>query len=282
MKHKKSLALLASAAMTVSSIAPAFTSVAMAEGTAKYKDGTYSVTKTVTPDKKNRFEQYNLEVSFIVIDGLVAKIEAKQVTETDEYEDNLDYIDDAINGLSAQIIDKQSAEGLDAVSRATCASNAIIDAAKDALEQAKITETPDTTVVNRADLQAAVEVVYAARYEESEYTAESWDALQAALTAANEALANENATQKEVDDAKTNLEVAVAALEEAPVTPAADKTALNEAIKGALTDQGNYTDETWQAYTEALEAAKVVQADETATQGAVNTALEVLNTAKGI
>ena len=284
MKHKKSLALLASAAMTVSSVAPAFTSVAMAEGTAKYKDGTYTVTKTVTPDEDEDFAQYDLQVSFTVTDGLVAKIEAKQVSETDDFDANLDYIEKAVygtkksTGLSAQIIDKQSAEGLDAVSKATCASNAIIDAAKEALELAKIPDTPDVSVADKTALQDAVNA--AAGYEESKYTAESWAALQTALASANEVLEKEDATQGEVDAAKTNLEAAAAALVEAPIVPAVDKTALNEAIEGALIDQGNYTDETWQAYTEALTAAKAVQADETATQEAVNAALEALTNAQ--
>lgn len=285
MKHKKSLALLASAAMTISSVAPAFTSVAMAEGTVKYKDDTYKVTKTVMPDAKNQFQQYELEVSFTVTDGLVAEIEAKQVTETDESEDNLSYISKALDGtekstgLRQQIIGKQSAEGLDAVSRATCASNAIIDAAKDALERAKITETPDTTTVDKIALQTAVDTVNAAGYVESNYTAESWAAFQTALTAANDVLANENATQDDVVAAKNALDNAVAALK-APAAPTVDKTKLEEAIAAAPTEQGTYTAESWEAYQTALKNAKGVFADVTATQDKVNAAYKALTDAR--
>ena len=282
MKHKKSLALLASAAMTVSSVAPAFTTVAMAEGTAKYKDGTYSVTKTVTPDEDEDFEEYELKVTFTIQDGAVTDVTAEEIGDGE----NDSYIGKALNGTSKhqglkdQIIEKQSADNLDAVSKATCSSEAIKAAAAEALKQAEINDTPDTPVINKTDLQAAVDAVNAANYEESKYTPESWAALQAALTAANEVLANENATQEEVDAAKTALEDAASALEEAPAIPTVDKTALEKAIANAPTEQGNYTDETWTAYLNARTAAQAVLESESATQEAVDAALEALTNAQ--
>ena len=150
---------------------------------------------------------------------------------------NKPYIEDAMNGydsikgLRDQILEKQSADGLDSVSGATCSSEMIKSAVADALEQAKISETPDVST-DKTDLQAAVDAVKAAGYEESKYTAESWAALQAALASANDVLANENATQDDVDAAKNTLDHAVAALE-APAAPPVDKTKLETAICSA-------------------------------------------------
>ena len=289
MKHKKSLALLASAAMTVSSVAPAFTSVAMAEGTAKYKEGNYSATANVKSEE-DADDEFDYDISVSVDINEEGKITNVSVEKGEDRSDNPDgndsYFNKAIKGtknkagVPTQIVDNQGTDGVDAVTNATYTSNAIKAAVNDALKQAEEANTPDTPVINKTDLQAAVEAVNAAGYEESKYTAESWAALQAALASANEALANENATQEEVDAAKEALVAAATGLEEAPVIPTVDKTALNDAIANAITDQGNYTDETWQAYTDALTAAKEVQADETATQEAVNAALDALTNAQ--
>lgn len=73
-------------------------------------------------------------------------------------------------------------------------------------------ETP--VEVNRADLQAQITV--AGTKVEADYTAESWAAMQTALTAANTVNADADATQAEVDAAKTALTNAIAALVEKP------------------------------------------------------------------
>lgn len=52
-----------------------------------------------------------------------------------------------------------------------------------------------------------------------EYTKETWDNLQNALNKANTILADENASQKDVDFAKSELQVAINSLEKQPVTP---------------------------------------------------------------
>ena len=96
MKHKKSLALLASAAITVSSVSPAFTAAALAEGIGKYKDGEYPVTKTVSPDEDEDFSAYALNVTVKVENGAVSSISAKQGEGEDS--DNNSYINKALNG----------------------------------------------------------------------------------------------------------------------------------------------------------------------------------------
>ena len=66
------------------------------------------------------------------------------------------------------------------------------------------------------------------------------------------------------------------------VTVAADKTALNTAIKDAtatVKDESAYTAESWKAYAEALAAARAVVADPVATAENVTKAVEALNAA---
>lgn len=226
MKHKKSLALLASAAITVSSVSPAFTAAALAEGTGKYKDGEYTVTKTVSPDEDKNFSDYDLNVTVKVENGAVSSISAEQ-GEGGNHKNN-SYIGDALNGygtgkgevgLIDQIREKQSTDGLDMVSGATCSSKAIIEAVQDALESAKL---PEQTSADKAALQAAV--ADAETKNQDDYTAESWAGFAEALAKAKEILAKEDASQDEVNAAKAALETAAAALAKKPAQ--ADKAAL--------------------------------------------------------
>lgn len=60
---------------------------------------------------------------------------------------------------------------------------------------------------------------------------------------------------------------------------AADHSALTAALEDAIADQGNYTDESWNAYQTALQEAEEVNADHAATQAEVNAALAALTEA---
>ena len=213
MKHKKSLALLASAAITVSSVSPAFTAAALAEGTGKYEDGEYTVTKTVSPDEDKDFSGYDLNVTVKVENGAVSSISAEQGEGKDD--DNNRYIDKALNGkrnevgLIDQIREKQSTDGLDMVSGATCSSKAIIEAVRDALKSAKL---PEQTSADKTALQAAV--ADAETKNQDDYTAESWAGFAEALAKAKEILAKEDASQDEVNAACKALTDAQNALAE--------------------------------------------------------------------
>ena len=66
----------------------------------------------------------------------------------------------------------------------------------------------------------------------------------------------------------------------ATVNELADKTALKEAVEGAITEQGDYTEESFIAYREKVTAAQAVLDKFSATQGEVDTALTGLQTAK--
>src|SRR5699024_202163 len=117
-----------------------------------------------------------------------------------------------------------------------------------------------------------------ADYDAAAYTEESFDALTEARTAAEAVLANEEATQEEVDKALATLKTAVDGLEkveeEAPAK--VDKKALTSLVdETADYDAAAYTEESFDALTEARTAAEAVLANEAATQAEVEEALEI-------
>ncbi len=106
----------------------------------KYISGIYEVTVPCTPDEDQDFEEYNLTMKVTIRDD---KIVAITDISGDGSEENDSYIKKAANGTSskkgvvAQIIEKGMPEEIDAVSRATCSSNAIMEGCKKALEEAE-------------------------------------------------------------------------------------------------------------------------------------------------
>ena len=105
-----------------------------------YIDGEYPVTVLCLPDEDMDFVAYNLFATVTIRDDEIVGI-------TNIYgdggADNDSYIRRAINGTSSkagvvdQIIKKGNLDGIDTVSRATCTSQAIIDACQQALNNAK-------------------------------------------------------------------------------------------------------------------------------------------------
>ena len=80
-------------------------------------------------------------------------------------------------------------------------------------------------IVSKAELNALIEA--ANGYLEGDYTAESLEALQTALTAAQDTAANDDATTAEVTEAITNLADAIANLEKITL----DTSALEHEIE---------------------------------------------------
>ena len=105
-----------------------------------YIDGVYPVTVLCLPDADMDFEAYNLFAQVTIQDDKIIKIDNVY---GDGGSSNDSYINKAVNGTSSktgvvkQIIDKGNLDGIDAVSRATCTSQAIIDACQQALNNAK-------------------------------------------------------------------------------------------------------------------------------------------------
>ena len=156
----------------------------------------------------------------------------------------------------------------------------IIRANGNALNVFEIYETGDTYVeAKRADLQSAISTV--PEKDESAYTEDSWAAYEEALAHAEELMAGVELSQAEADAAAQAIRDAINNLVENGEQPATDKDALNEAIAAAeALDGEDYTTNSWNALTSALETAKTVAADESATQEEVDNAANALNNAK--
>lgn len=131
------------------------------------------------------------------------------------------------------------------------------------------TEEPKETV-DTAALEAAVSQAEA--LQEEDYTADSWSALQTALTAAQETASDETAGQEAVDAAAAALTEAMDALEAAADTTELEElTAQAEALAGE-----DYTEESWAALAEALTAARDALNAEEATQETLDAAAAAL------
>ena len=105
-----------------------------------YIDGVYPVTVLCLPDADMDFEAYNLFAQVTIQDDKIIKIDNVY---GDGGSGNDSYINKAVNGTSSktgvvkQIMEKGNLDGIDTVSRATCTSQAIIDASQQALNNAK-------------------------------------------------------------------------------------------------------------------------------------------------
>ena len=95
--------------------------------------------------------------------------------------------------------------------------------------------------------------------EETAYTEESWKSYQDAVLAAKLEKVNVEATQQSLDKAANALEAAFRALVKKADVPVLDKKALQELYDAHKDDkQGNFTDESWKAFRDALAYAKEV------------------------
>ena len=131
-------------------------------------------------------------------------------------------------------------------------------------------------IVTKAELEALIEA--ANGYLDGDYTAESLEALQAAITAAQAVAANDDATTAEVTEAITNLADAIAGLENTLV----DTSALEHEIELArqiLANIDDYVPSTVEGLQEKLDAAiNALNAAES--QEAVDAATEILREAR--
>lgn len=165
----------------------------------------------------------------------------------------------------------------EATQEAVDAAKAALTAAYDALEKEPVEPVqPDKTA-----LQALFDELSA--LENDGYTAESWDALQKALTDAKAVLDDTEATQETVDAAKAALEAARDALEkEEPVDPEKpDKSALQKLYDECQKLKAeDYTKDSWKVLADAMEQAKQILADEDATAEQIASSVKDLEAAK--
>lgn len=131
-------------------------------------------------------------------------------------------------------------------------------------------------IIDKEELQNRVDEILAENLDPTVYTLESWQAFQAALTAAIEALENENATQVEVDAALASLNEAYNGLEEKPPLNKEPLQVLVDNIVSQNLDEADYTEESWQALQSALADAIQVLEDDDVLQAEVDDALITL------
>ena len=191
-----------------------------ATGSQTAKDGTYTKTAHVTrteDDSDDEWEEYDVEVSLKVEDGKFSEI---TVTPKEGYDEgNAKYLNKAYSKskgfktkLEGQAATEDTINSWDTVSGATRTSDAIKKAALEAIQSAPV--AGETVTIDTAKLESAIAA--AEKLTESDYTADSWSAMQTKLTAAKAALTAKE-SQSAVDTAADELNTAVKALKKAEV-----------------------------------------------------------------
>lgn len=135
-------------------------------------------------------------------------------------------------------------------------------------------------LTERADLTELTNQINGVPSEDQKenYTKASWDAMKEKLNAANRVKADLNATQEQVDNAKTELQQAVGAL-----LVRGDKsglTALVESVKGM--NPSDYTESTWAAVKEKEAAAKLVLDADASVEAVYEAKTALENAVKGL
>jgi major membrane immunogen (membrane-anchored lipoprotein) len=191
-----------------------------ATGSQTAKDGTYTKTAHVTrteDDSDDEWEEYDVEVSLKVEDGKFSEI---TVTPKEGYDEgNASYFNKAYSKtkgfktkLEGQAATEDTINSWDTVSGATRTSDAIKKAALEAIQSAPV--AGETVTIDTAKLESAIAA--AEKLTESDYTADSWSAMQTKLTVAKAALKAKE-SQGAVDTAADELNAAVKALKKAEV-----------------------------------------------------------------
>ncbi|MDO4156788.1 MAG: FMN-binding protein [Oscillospiraceae bacterium] len=107
-----------------------------------YMDGEYIGTAICYPDEYEDFYPYTLTVKVCIENDQIVSIADAEGFGTDYDTLNDSYIQRAMDGtkkfpgIAVQILTEQTTEGVDAVSGATCSSDALLTAIQDALQQA--------------------------------------------------------------------------------------------------------------------------------------------------
>lgn len=207
----KSLSTILATSMAVG-LCPA--NVLAVTGSQVAADGTYTGSaiverNAVAVENEDDWLGYDVEVSITVTGGILSEIMVSPGKGYDSENDS--YFNKAVNkskGIQTLLIGQPATEdtinGWDAVSGATCTSEAVKAAALAAIQSAP--EVSPAVVVDTAELEAAI--AYAEELNESAYTADSWANMQAKLTDAKNALA-EKESQEKVNSAKDALNQAV-------------------------------------------------------------------------
>ena len=238
------------------------------------------VAQAVFDDPTAEQDQVNAQITALedAMKGLVSQIDVEKeslarliaqaeeaLNQTDIYtEESLKTLQEALD-TAKEVYDKGSAL-LDDVKE----QKAALKAALDGLEE--IDET------DRSELRTAIEAARAEAAKVDVYTAESLEALNEAIEAAQAVLDDPTAEQSAIDEQTDLVNAAVENLVKQEVP--ADKSALEAKLDEAKAEAGRtdvYTSESLAALNEAIQTAETVFNDENAVQDQVNaqvTALE--------
>src|SRR5699024_7322751 len=126
-------------------------------------------------------------------------------------------------------------------------------------------------IVTKAELEALIEAANGCL--DGDYTAESLEALQAAITAAQAVAANDDATTAEVTDAITNLANAIAALESVTLDTSALEHEI-ELVTEMVANIDNYVPSTVEGLADKLADAQAAM--NATTQAEIDAATETL------
>ena len=186
------------------------------------KDGTY-VSSAKIAKSDDDWSDYDVTVSLTVENGKISKVDVTPGAIYDS--ENKTYFNKALNGKNGKFNGLKSLEGqsatettvnnfkADAVSGATIVANAMKEGALEAIQSAP--EASTAVAVDTTSLEKAIE--NAGKYQESDYTKDSWTALESALTNAKDALTKKE-SQDAVDKAASDLNTAIQGLKKAEVT----------------------------------------------------------------
>ena len=185
------------------------------------KDGTY-VSSAKIAKSDDDWSDYDVTVSLTVENGKISKVDVTPGATYDS--ENKTYFNKALNGKNGKFNGLKSLEGqsatettvnnfkADAVSGATIVANAMKEGALEAIQSAP--EASTAVAVDTTSLEKAIE--NAGKYQESDYTKDSWTALESALTNAKDALTKKE-SQDAVDKAASDLNTAIQGLKKAEV-----------------------------------------------------------------
>ena len=147
-----------------------------------------------------------------------------------------------------------------------------------------ITVSQPAPTVSKTDLDKAIKAIEAKNPDSSKYTADSWKTFADAMAHAKAVIADDSATQQDVDNALKALTDAYAGLTEKTPEPApVSKSELDKkikAIEAEKLDGSKYTAESWKAFETALAHAKAVIGNANSTQLDIDNALSMLNDAR--
>lgn len=147
-----------------------------------------------------------------------------------------------------------------------------------------ITVSQPAPTVSKTDLDKAIKAIEAKNPDSSKYTADSWKTFADAMAHAKAVIADDSATQQDIDNALKALTDAYAGLtEKTPETAPVSKSELDKkikAIEAEKLDGSKYTADSWKAFETALAHAKAVIGNANSTQFDIDNALSMLNDAR--